>query len=144
MQYENKLTRMVKSRAIDCSKPVITDQSYKKACDINNIIKAYAKTGILPEGRQGGTYGDFSNIPTLEIAFEAVNNAKEAFLSLPADVRKLIDNDPSKLANFVADEQNYEICLKYGLIEARKPSTQDVANGDNTSSQGDNSANVTN
>lgn len=97
-----------------------TDQSYKKSCDINNIMANYARTGILPNSANQGYYADVSNLPSLETSFNIVNQAMEAFQALPAYVRKLIDNDPSKLADFIANSDNKEICLKHGLLVEKK------------------------
>lgn len=94
-----------------------TDQSYAKLCDINNIVAQFHRTGKLPESTKIPRFGDFSEVPTLEESFEVVKTAREAFMQLPADIRKLIDNDPSKLENFIADSENLEICQKYGLLE---------------------------
>jgi phage internal scaffolding protein len=114
-----ELQRKVPRKQIDCSGVSKTDQSYKKAVNINNIIKKFKKTGVLPETRQG-VYGDYSQVPTLEEAHEAVKMASEAFMSLPATVRKLMDNDPSKLELWLSDEANYDIAVENGLLE-KKP-----------------------
>lgn len=116
-----------RSVAIDFSETVSkVDASYKKSCDINNIMKQYAKTGILPNSQRQGVYADVSSLPDLETSFKLVNQAVDAFNSLPADIRKLIDNDPSKLANFISDERNLDICLKYGLLEKKMIQTEKV------------------
>lgn len=68
------------------------------------------KTGIMPNTHRRGFYADVSELPTLEASFNMVKQAQEAFLSLPSDVRRLMDHDPSKLTNFVANSDNNEIC----------------------------------
>ena len=89
---------------IDCSSPVLTDQSYKNACDINVIMEQYAKTGLLPHQTSlEPQYLDNTLVPSLEIAFDIVSAASDAFFSLPPDIRKLMDNDPSQLENFISD-----------------------------------------
>lgn len=93
----------------------ITDQSQKKQCDINNIVKQFQKTGRLPENTKVPQYGDYSETPTLETAFKIAHNARDAFMALPSELRKLIDNDPSQLENFIADDDNLDLCYKYGL-----------------------------
>ena len=60
------------------------DQSYKNACDINLIMEAYAKTGLLPQTTTiPPKFVDNTGIPTLEEAFNVVNNAVNAFYELP-------------------------------------------------------------
>jgi phage internal scaffolding protein len=125
-----------------------TDQSYKKSTDINVLIAKYQKTGIVPNLHQRtGSYGDFSEVPTLEDAFERVNSAIEAFNSLPADIRKLMDNDASQLASWLSNEDNHEMAIKYGLLE-KKDITDNSSTGgvnestttENTTNHGDNNA----
>lgn len=138
MQLEKKPTRLVKRRATKLSDKQMTDQSFKKSCDINNIVKQFAKTGILPNSTKIPQYGDYGELPTLETAFEVAHAAQDAFYALPSTIRKLIDNDPSKLELFVSDEANKEICLKYGLLEKKpqviqpsidEPKVSDLASG---------------
>ncbi len=103
---------------INCSEPKITDQSYKKQCDINRIVALYKKTGMLPSFQQKhGQYLDTSETPTLMEAFERTQHALEAFQDLPAIVRKAIDNDPLKLAEFVSDSKNKEFLQKHGVLD---------------------------
>jgi len=132
MQKTSKLTRHVKAVQIDCSKPVLTDQSFKKSCDINNIVKSFMKTGMLPPSRKEGHYGDFSEVPTLEASFNAAQLAQEAFYDLPSDIRKLMDNDASKLELWLSDENNHEMAYQHGLLE-KKAQAADTVKHDNIS-----------
>lgn len=115
MQNLKKQTRLVTRRTTKLSDKQLTDQSHKKSCDINNIVKQFAKTGQLPDNHKVPTYGDFSEVPTLETAFDVAHAAQEMFYQLPSTLRKLIDNDASKLEAFVLNDENKEICQKYGL-----------------------------
>lgn len=96
-----------------------TDQSYKKACCINNIVATYHKTGVMPQGKTP-SYADVSEVPSFIEAFEMSKLAQDAFLALPATVRKLMDNDPLKLEEFISNKDNYEMCVKYGLLEQKQ------------------------
>lgn len=120
MQITTKAERAVKRRPAQLCNKQMTDQSYKKSCDINNIVKQFAKTGILPNSTKIPQFGDFSNIPTMEEAFNMAQLAQEAFYGLPADLRKELDNDPSRLESYIADANNYESCVKHGLIEKKQ------------------------
>lgn len=107
--------------SIDCSEPKLTDQSFKNQCDINVIMANYAKTGVFGHVNSSEPkYIDNSNIPSLEQAFEVVYAAEEAFYELPADIRKLMDNDPSQLENFISNKENAELLLKHGVLMERK------------------------
>jgi len=119
-------TRLRKRVQIDCSKPVLTDQSGKKAADINNIMAQYAKTGLLPETRDRiAQYVDNTNTPSLEQAHELITNARNLFLELPAPVRKLMDNNPANLVEFISNPENREYLEKHGVLN-KKPQQVDV------------------
>jgi phage internal scaffolding protein len=115
-----------KRNVLFCEDQSLTDQSYRKSSDLNVLIKKYKKTGVMPDLLQKkGQYGDFSNVPTLEAAFKAVNHAKMLFQELPAEVRKLMDNDPSKMELWLSDEVNHEIAEKYGLLDKNSQSSEE-------------------
>lgn len=99
----------------------LTDQSFKKSCCINNIMKLYAKTGQLPHFQtREAIFADISNAPeSLTEAFETVQDAKELFLLLPSEIRKMINHDPSQLVEFLSNEKNEQILLEHGLIEKK-------------------------
>ena len=107
------------------------DQSFKKQCDINVIMKQYENTGMLPQQTHiQPRYVDNTEVPTLEEAFEATNRAMEAFYDLPPEVRRLMDNDPSKLENFIADSENHQVLEKYGIIVKTPIEKPDATNQD--------------
>nr|QJB19087.1 MAG: internal scaffolding protein [Microvirus sp.] len=106
-----------RSYPIDCSKPKRTDQSFKNSCDINIIMAQYAKTGLLPQQNSSTPrYIDNTTIPNLEQAFNVVNTAHNLFYDLPPTIRKLMDNDPSQLENFINNPQNKQLLINEGLL----------------------------
>lgn len=107
------LTKRTVSKVGEVSK---TDQSYKKSSDINVMMKKFNTTGILPHSNKTGIFADVSNVKTLDEMFKLSTIALEAFQELPARVRKLMNNDASKLESFIADADNYDICVEHGLL----------------------------
>lgn len=98
-----------------------TKQSFKAECDINNIMAKYAKTGVLEHTKNvQGAYGDFSDVPDFQEARNRLIAAEQAFMALPAKLRKEFDNDPANLVAFIEDDANYERAAELGLI-APKP-----------------------
>lgn len=94
------------------------DQSHKAMCDIKGIMESYSKTGHLPYVNQKEpVYADVSNLPSFMEAHEIVQEAREAFMELPAAVRKKLDNNPANLEEYLSQEENWEEAAKYGLIE---------------------------
>lgn len=104
------------------NEPSLTDQSFKSAANINTIMKTYEKTGLLPQERQTTPlYINCMDVPDLQTHLKAANEAKNAFLKLPPDVRMQMGNDPQNLAKFVSDPRNIDTCVKNGLLEIQKP-----------------------
>lgn len=102
----------------DVSKPVITDQSDANSADINVIMANYAKTGVLPATREAlAQYVDNTQVVSLEEAHALIKDAQDMFMQLPAEIRKLMDNDPAKMEQFIADPKNKDILVKNGIIE---------------------------
>lgn len=110
-----------KRHTIHVGKTKKTDQSYKKMCCINTIVSNYNKTGILShQSKKIAQYMDNTQIPSLMDAHELLRDAKDAFLTLPSNIRKLMDHDPKNLIKFVQNPENYDMLLKHGIIEERK------------------------
>lgn len=106
---------------IDCSSPVLTDQSSKKSSDINHIMLQYSKTGLLPvDQRKVASYMDNTEIPDLMEAQAQIRAARELFMELPAKIRKMMDNDPTKLVEFLNDKENHDILKKHNILEEKK------------------------
>lgn len=119
--------------SLDVSSPLLTEQEHKNSCDINHIVAQFQKTGVMPPNTKIPQYLDSTNIPSLEDAFRTVSEARTAFLDLPANIRRLMDNDPSQMEQFLSNNENAEILLKYGVIQERitpEPETtlKDVVN----------------
>lgn len=97
-----------------CEDPSLAVQAAKAECDINNIVKTYMRTGELPGQRQL-IYADISEMSDLRDALHMVNDAQQAFMDLPAEVRRHFDNDPVKLVEFAQDPNNYDKAVELGL-----------------------------
>lgn len=97
--------------------PSVTKQSHKDECDVNKILERYKLTGHLTHVKNGGLYGDFSNIGSYKEAVDQVSSATESFMSLPASVRKRFDNDPGLFLDFTGDPKNLDEMKKLGLMK---------------------------
>lgn len=123
-----------KRSSIDLSEPKMTDQSFKKACDINNIIKTYSATGHLPHITSAvPKYQDNTTIPTLEASFDIVNQAYDQFYQLPPTIRKLMDNDPAKLESFISDTRNHNALIEHGVLISKPVEPTKELKPDNSS-----------
>lgn len=105
--------------------PDRTDQSQAADCDINNIVRRYKKTGQISHlAKSKGVYADLSLLPdTLLDAHMMIQQASDAFMQLPAEVRKKFRNDPEEMIQFLNDPKNSEEAIKLGLLVRKDPPT---------------------
>jgi phage internal scaffolding protein len=94
----------------------LTEQSHKKACDMNHILKDYKRTGFIRHAKDNqGKYDDIS-VQDFQEAMFKVTSANNLFNSLPANLRKDFDNDPAKFLGFVQNPDNQTKLQEMGII----------------------------
>lgn len=103
--------------ALVCEEPSLAQQQFKDETDINNILRQFNITGLLPEAPLSPRYGDFTGIVDYQSALNAVIAADDGFMTLPAETRARFGNDPEQLINFLADESNRAEAEKLGLVD---------------------------
>lgn len=97
--------------------PSMTVQADSEAADINNIVKKFGVTGMLPYGDLQPVYDDFTQFPTdYHEAMNIVRSADSAFMDLPANVRASFNNDAGLFLNAVTDPSQYERFRDLGLV----------------------------
>lgn len=113
--------------------PGRTKQADKEACDINNILRRYEQTGVLPDLiKREPRYGDFSSVPSYQESLDIVHRAETQFAALSAEVRDRFGNDPVKMLEFCQNEKNLPEMVKLGLaIEKEKPKEKAPEGGQN-------------
>lgn len=117
---------------LEFTEPSMTEQHFKDECDINNIVAQYQQTGVLPQGDRQPLFGDFADFPQdLQSSQAFFDDAQERFMQLDARVRKEFDNDPVKLLQFIADDNNRDRAIELGLIE-RPPQANAPVSSQNT------------
>lgn len=104
----------------------MTRQSEAAEADINVVMERFMRTGQLPQtNHKQPRYGDAVAMP-YDKALMVVKQAEEAFMSLPAKVRKEFFNDPAELESFLSDSKNDARAVELGLKEIRKPDTNQL------------------
>lgn len=94
----------------------MTRQEFQEECDINTIMARYEQQGVISHvNRANPMYVDWSSMPDLRGRLDKFRLAGEAFMSLPAAVRKDFDNDPVKFVEFAQNPENLEKMRSYGL-----------------------------
>ena len=92
-----------------------TKQNFKNECDVNNILKNYNKTGVMPENFNPGEYRDLDGTDYQEY-MQTVASANSMFEELPSALRKRFKNDPAQLLSFVHDDKNVAEAHNLGLL----------------------------
>jgi phage internal scaffolding protein len=100
-----------------CEEPSLAQQHFKDECDINNILRQFNITGLLPDQPLSPRYGDFSGIGDYHTALNRVIAAQDEFDGLPANIRARFDNDPANLIEFLENEKNRPEAEELGLVE---------------------------
>lgn len=114
-----------------CEEASLAQQHFKDETDINNILRQFNITGLLPESPLSPRYGDFTGISDYQSALNAVIAAESEFEGLPAQIRARFNNNPEELINFLENASNKEEALALGLISNTDPIVPPVA--ENTS-----------
>lgn len=97
-----------------------TKQSFKDSCDINKIMRRYENTGLIEHAQSvRGAYGDFTGVSDYHTSINRVMAAQDAFMALPAAIRKRFDNEPSELLAFLDDPANEAEAVELGLIPSQ-------------------------
>ena len=110
-----------------CEEPSLAQQHHKDECDINNILRQFSITGLLPESPLSPRYGDFTGIGDYHTALNRVIAAQDEFEALPAQIRARFDNDPAQLIEFLENSDNRPEAEKLGLVERATAEVVEVA-----------------
>jgi phage internal scaffolding protein len=102
---------------LHCEDVTLTQQHFKDECDINNILRQFNVTGLLPEAPLSPRYGDFTGISDYQTALNQVIAAEDEFMSLPANIRARFNNDPGQLIDFMENNENRNEAIKLGLVK---------------------------
>lgn len=105
---------------LHCEDASLAQQHFKDECDINNILRQFNITGLIPESPLSPRYGDFTGIGDYHTALNQVIAAEDEFMTLPATLRARFENDPAQLINFLDNPENYNEAISLGLVD-KKP-----------------------
>jgi len=116
MPYPRVRTRL------EFSKPSRTHQSMRDECDVNFILRKWAKTGLISHvSSKPPKFGSFDNVVDYQSACNQVIAADAAFMALPSRLRERFSNDPHKLLLFINDPINRDEAVRLGLFKAPEP-----------------------
>ena len=100
----------------------LTEQSHKKSCDINNIVKSATANPMLlvdpaPDRK---VFRDFSSGDDYIELQNKLCEARSMFFDLPVELRDHFEHDPAKVIDFVSDPDNAMEAHQMGLITLDK------------------------
>jgi len=94
----------------------MTHQSFKEECDINTIMAKYKRTGLITHvNEHQGQYGQFVDVQDYQTSMNQIIDAQNAFMELPAALRKRFNNDAGDFLAFVQDPKNADEMVDLGL-----------------------------
>lgn len=98
--------------------PSMTRQEFSEECDVNALMARYDKVGgvLPPPNNMEPLYLDLTALPTDYMsAMNAMIDAENAFMTLPAKVRAEFENNPAAFVNFALDKANLDQLRTWGL-----------------------------
>lgn len=98
-----------------CEDATRTQQQFADEADINTIVERFNLTGQLPTDVRAPQYADFEGVFDFKTAMNAIRQAEESFMAMPANVRARFVNDPQRFVEFCSDSANLEEARKLGL-----------------------------
>jgi phage internal scaffolding protein len=119
----------------------LTEQQFAEESQIINKIRKYDSQGFFDSiNRNPAEYNDFTQVRDLADAIDQIEQARDAFQTIPSDVRKKFNNSPSEFFDFASNESNYDELVKLGLATGKiveqikeKVSSVDVEEKDSAS-----------
>ena len=124
-----------------------THQEFKDECDVNLIIPKYDRTGLLNHINEAtAQYDDYSEVNEYQENLNFVIQARDNFMKLPSNIRKMFGNDAGMFFEFATDLCNKEKMIELGLAlpsdrtpreEAHRASEQKSSQDDKKATSGD-------
>ena len=107
----------------------MTKQEFTAELDLNVIMARFIANDFdpstLPVSARKAMTGDFTQAPeSYHEALTLVVETKQAFMSLPADIRSEFDNDPQRFLDFVYNPENRDKLVEWGIVN---PATEDLS-----------------
>lgn len=106
--------------ALVCEDPSLAQQHQAEDADINVIVRRFGITGVIPQGFVVPQYADYPEVFDFRQAQEALRDASQRFMEVPAEIRGRFLNDPWKFMDFVSDPANIDEVVRLGLA-VKKP-----------------------
>lgn len=107
---------MSDATGLKCEDESLASQSEAEECDINTLAKRFGLTGQLPQNVRAPMYGDFTEAKDYQQSLNALVQAQNSFMAMPADIRSRFDNNPHLFVEFCQKDENYDQMCDWGLL----------------------------
>lgn len=98
--------------------PSRAKQSMAAECDINNILAAYKRTGLITHLNENkAIYADLPEPLDYQESMNAAIVVADVFSSLPSEMRNRFHNDPAEFLEFLHATDNIEEKRQLGLAD---------------------------
>jgi len=101
-----------------CLDPSLTQQD--QAEDVNDLVRMFGITGKMPTNMRIPKSGDFTGVGTYQECLQAVKEAENEFMKLPAVLREKFKHSPQNFITFIEDPKNAEEGEKLGLWKLKR------------------------
>lgn len=108
---------------LTCLDPTRAQQQFKEDTDINTLVERYHLTGEIPQNIRVPLPPEFIEATDYQQAQNLLIEADQAFMAMPANVRKEFDNDPARFLEFVHDDRNRDRAQQLGIVNLPEPKT---------------------
>lgn len=105
---------------VDTGPESMVRQSEHEGTKIDNILKKYAATGVLPVQRRKPMFADVSEFVDYKDALDKTRDAMDMIKKLPAEARELFLLDPAGFQEAITNVSE-ENLGKLGLIPEKEP-----------------------
>ena len=96
--------------------PGEAEQSHERACNINNIVKRFQKTGTLEhQSKHEARYDDVTGADFTTM-MNIVANANSMFEELPSSIRDKFNHNPAEFFDYVQNPQNKAEAVTLGIM----------------------------
>lgn len=106
---------------LECPEPTMTNQADAEQTDINLLVKRFGLTGEMPVIQRLPINEDFVGTLTYKDALNAIIEADNVFMELPAEVRQRFNHDAAAFLDFTSDPKNLDELRKMGLAPPAPP-----------------------
>ena len=128
-QYNYDPNAATNESGLACPEATRAQQHHREECDINEIMRRFGKTGVMPITTLNALYGDFESVD-YHTALNQIIASEREFDALPSNIRKRFDNDPWELVQFLQNDNNREQAIELGLLNKPALVAQEITTTD--------------